>query len=160
MRQESFKEVFKDFYYYYNDLDPNDKNNSKVKKFNNPHLNIQSNYNKSSNGNINNLNNLNTNNSNYIMNSLMNGNNSSTNITNNNPIVGDKMSKNMNNIDTRFSKIKMMSASGSSNSLMKHYRISSSNMMSSNSTNTNSTNSLNFNNMAGRRSGSSANLQY
>ena len=36
----------KDFYYYFNEQDANDKNNSKEKKFFNPHLNIQTNYTK------------------------------------------------------------------------------------------------------------------
>jgi serum/glucocorticoid-regulated kinase 2 len=48
LRDETFKDAFKDFYFYYNDFDPNDKNNSKEKKLFNPHLNIQSNYSRSS----------------------------------------------------------------------------------------------------------------
>jgi hypothetical protein len=49
LREESFKDCFKDFYFYSNEFDPNDKCNSKDKKLFNPHLNIQSNYSKSAN---------------------------------------------------------------------------------------------------------------
>ena len=49
LREESFKDCFKDFYFYSNEFDPNDKCNSKDKKLFNPHLNIQSNYSKSTN---------------------------------------------------------------------------------------------------------------
>lgn len=42
LKDDSLKEDFKVFYYYFNEFDINDKNNSKDKKFNNPHLNLQS----------------------------------------------------------------------------------------------------------------------
>ncbi len=47
LREESFKDVFKDFYFYFNEYDPVDKNNTNTKKFYNPHLNIQTNYQRS-----------------------------------------------------------------------------------------------------------------
>jgi hypothetical protein len=37
MREETFKEAFKDFYYYSNENDPYDKNNTVERKFYNPH---------------------------------------------------------------------------------------------------------------------------
>lgn len=43
LRDESYKDAFKDFYYYHNNIEPNDKFNTKERKFVNPHLQIQSN---------------------------------------------------------------------------------------------------------------------
>lgn len=42
LEDEYYQEVFEDFYYYYNEEDPTDISNSKVNKFLNPHLNMQS----------------------------------------------------------------------------------------------------------------------
>ncbi len=134
IREESFKDIFKDFYYYFNEYDPNDKNNTTEKKFFNPHLNMTSNYSTK------NFNNVDANSTNS---SLVRG-------------SGDK-SSNMNILDVKFSKIKMMSASGSTSSLLRHYRQSSGHNISSNSTS--SSNSLN-NNILHRKSGSQANLHY
>ncbi len=55
MREEVVKQVFEDFYFYYNENDPNDKNNTKEKKFYNPHtslINNKKNERLPSNGNI------------------------------------------------------------------------------------------------------------
>lgn len=145
LKDEGYKDAFKDFYHYNNEFDAGDKNNTTEKKFYNPHINIQTNNSK---------NNLSSNTN------LANGYTYQQDISNpaTNRIIQDKLS----NIDTKFSKIKMMSSSGSTNSLLRHYRQSSSvngnTGVSSNSTS--STNSNNYNNQLGRRSGSSANLNY
>ena len=127
MREDSYKEAFKDFNYYFNELDPNDKNNSKEKKFSNPHLNIPNNYQRNS---------------------------IKDNMSIKSLVKEEKTEKiTLNSLETKFSKIKLMSSSGSSNSLIRNYRQSSGNVMSSNSTS-----SSNY--AIHRRSGSAANLNY
>lgn len=37
LRSYAYKDIFKDFYFYNNEFDQNDKQNTIVKKFNNPH---------------------------------------------------------------------------------------------------------------------------
>lgn len=67
--------------------------------------------------------------------------------------------QNLNVLDNKYSKIKMMSGSASTNTLMRQYRQSSGGMsISSNSTS--SSNSNNFINNLHRKSGSTANLNY
>jgi hypothetical protein len=96
LRDEKYTDAFKDFFYYYNENDENDKNNTKTEKFINPHLNMNQMF-------INNI-----------------------NETNN-----DK--ENGNNLYKKFSRIKSVSTSCSTNTLMRHYRQSSN--LSNNSTN-------------------------
>lgn len=43
MRDEAVKQVFKDFYFYYNEHDSNDRNNTKEKKFYNLHTTLVNN---------------------------------------------------------------------------------------------------------------------
>jgi hypothetical protein len=124
LREDSYKDSFKDFSYYFNEQDPNDKNNSKEKKFNNPHLNIPNNYYRNS-----------------VKDTL----------TSKNMVKEEKVVP--NSLETKFSKIKLMSSSGSSNSLIRNYRQSSGNVMSNNSTS-----SSNY--AVHKRSGSAANLNY
>ena len=118
LRDEKYKDVFKDFYYYYNDMDENDKFNTKEKKLYNPHLSLI------------------------------------TNTQNNNQDQSVKQKEKINevsNIDTKFKKIKAMSSSGSTGSLIRQYRQSSSIGVTSNSTSS----SFVF-----RKSGSTSNLKY
>jgi len=136
LRQDNYKTAFKDFNFYSNECDPNDKNNSKEKKFFNPHFNIQSNYPKILN------NNLESNNS--LKQELYSKKNSD-----------EKM--NLTLIETKFSKIKMMSSSVSSGSIIRNYRQSSGSMISSSSTTSSGVNSTNVLHL---RSGSSVNMNY
>ena len=110
LRNENYKDLFRDFYYYNNEFDPSDKFNTNEKKFINPHINI----------------NTNTKNNTIISNNETNNNRSN-----------DKI-RDFNNLDNKFSKIKLISSSGSSNSLLRHYRQSSTNNMSNNSTSSSS----------------------
>lgn len=128
MRDDSYKDSFKDFNYYFNEVDPNDKNNSKEKKFFNPHLNIPNA---------------------YYRNSIK------ENVTTTKTYEREEKIEKIlpNSLETKFSKIKLMSSSGSSNSLIRNYRQSSGNIMSNNSTSSSNHN-------AHRRSGSAANLNY
>ena len=132
MREEVTKISFRDFYFYFNDNDFTDKSNSQDKKFFNPHLNITTNYSKN-----------NEQNTNYVLQKSIN----------------EKINM-MNNIDNKFTKIKILSSSSaaSSSSIIKHYRQSSSTNLSNNSTNT--SNSQNINNLIHKRSGSTSNFQY
>jgi hypothetical protein len=131
LREEKYKDAFKDFYFYYNELDVNDKNNTKEQKFTNPHLNIQTNY----------ANMTNRQNVDYQSGEMS-------------PVIGNTNSRS-SSLDTKFSKIKMMSSSGSTSSL--RYRQSSGNNMSNNSTSSNASQS---NNNVMRKSGSSVTLNY
>jgi hypothetical protein len=167
LRDETFRDAFKDFYYYFNDMEPNDKFNTKERKFFNPHLQIQSNL-KITNV-VSNNNNFNS----FIGNQFFKLDNSgAVNINDNQSLHKNYASKEsvvnnpkiaqdraMSNIDSRFTKIKLMSNSGSTNSLIKNYRQSSGNNMISNNSTSNSSNSFNINAM-GRRSGSTANINY
>ncbi len=126
LREEKTKQVFKDFYYYFNEVDPNDKNNSKEKKIYNPHLYISDTNTTKTNTNSN---------SNTVVNT------STKSIT-------EKMN-NLSYMDTKLSKIKMMSSNGNSGSLLRN-RLSSSNL-SNNSTSASYSVSIN---KVGRRSGS------
>jgi hypothetical protein len=107
MREETFKEAFRDFYYYFNENDPSDKNNTFEKKFYNPHTSM---------GNRNSY--------------TFDSDNSSSTGTH----TGDKAISN-SNVDNKFSKIKIMSNSNN-NSLLRHYRqpsaISNNSTLSSN----------------------------
>ena len=131
MRDEVTKNSFKDFYYYFNDNDINDRNNSIDKKFYNPHLNINTNYSKN-----------NEQNSNLKLQKSIN----------------EKINF-MNNIDNKFTKIKIasISSAASSGSIIKHYRHSSTNNISNSTTNTSNSQNINF--LIHKRSGSTTNFQ-
>jgi hypothetical protein len=134
MRNEAYKDAFKDFYYYLNEFDLNDKNNSRELKFPNPHVNIQ--MNKSITQPIC---------TSQAESGVARGNSNTTKTT-----TLDKP-KETATIDSKFSKIKLMSTLGSSNSLLRHYRQLSTNNLSNNSTSSS---------FGHRRSGSVINLNY
>jgi hypothetical protein len=100
LRDETYKDAFRDFYYYYNENDDNDKNNTPEKKFTNPHLyytgTTRQQLTNESEGSYH------TRNSNYERS------------------LGSTIS-----VEDKFSKIKNMSHSSSSNTLLRHYRNSS-----------------------------------
>jgi len=195
VRQENYKEVFRDFFYYFNENDPNDKHNSRDrKKFYNPHLNINENLTQirannsiGSNSSINFANTTNSINSfnnninagNYANNKMINSyNNISGSVNNFNFTPNIQRSINekiniLNNIENKFSKIKILSSSSAaSRSAIKHYRHASTSNLSVNSASTSNSSNLNYNNINNnlsgavnanyihKRSGSSANFQY
>jgi hypothetical protein len=130
MRNETYKDAFKEFYFYLNEFDPNDKNNSKEIKFPNPHVNIT----------------LNKSITQPIDTNQIDG-----NTTNNCIKTNIDKPKETATLDSKFSKIKLMSTSGSSNSLLRHYRQLSTNNLSNNSTSSS---------FGHKRSGSVINLNY
>ena len=188
VRQDNYKENFKDFFYYFNEFDPNDKNNTRDrKKFYNPHLNINDNLSQirsernsisssssrdvSSSASYSNKprgsgSNFNINNQGYS---------SMTNLNLNQNIqrsINEKINI-LNNIENKFSKIKILSSNNASRSAIKHYRHASTGSLSANNSTSNTTNMVkdnnvnntgnnNSNNINGihRRSGSTANFQY
>jgi hypothetical protein len=204
IRHENYREVFHDFFYYFNQNDINDKHNTKdCKKFYNPHLNINDNlsqmrssigssnsinmgstisslnsYANINNNNNSNTNNYNNNNSNYA-NSNISNNNNYNNFNNSNSVnngfspniqrsINEKINI-LNNIENKFSKIKILSSSSSaSRSVIKHYRHASTSNLSVNNASTSNTSNVNNNNSSGvnsgnnihRRSGSTSNFQY
>lgn len=191
VRQDNYKECFKDFFYYFNENDPNDKYNTRDrKKFYNPHLNINDNLsqirserNAFSSRDISSS--SSTSYSNKQRNSSYNINNqggysSMTNLNlNQNNIqrsINEKINI-LNNIENKFSKIKILSSNSASRSAIKHYRHASTGSLNANNSTSNSSNMVNHNNnnnnnnpsnnnnsgysnMIHRRSGSSANFQY
>ena len=182
VRGDNYKENFRDFFYYFNELDPNDKNNTRDrKKFYNPHLNINDNLSQirsernsissreaSSSTSYSNKprgsGNFNINNQGYS---------SMTNLNLNQNIqrsINEKINI-LNNIENKFSKIKILSSNNASRSAMKHYRHASTGSLSANNSTSNTSNMVNNNNANNnnsnginsaihRRSGSTANLQY
>jgi len=102
LKEEKYKDAFKEFNYYFNEFDPKDQNNSTEKKLFNPHLDITTNYN---NGN-----------------SIVKAN------------LPSSRENLPSNLETKFSKLKQMSSSCSSKSMLRHYRNSSGNNFSNNST--------------------------
>jgi len=201
-RQDGYREVFRDFFYYFNENDINDMNNTKDrKKYYNPHLNINDNISqqtrpsiKSINsassinlggtisssieyiGNTRNLNNMNNinNNNNYNNFNIYNNNSASTNNFNYNPNLQKSINEKiniLNNIENKFSKIKILSSSGAtSRPIIKHNRNSSTNNISNNNSTSNSSNvNNNLNNNVSsslnsyylhRKSGSTGNYDY
>jgi hypothetical protein len=116
IRDDKTKSAFKDFFYFFNENDVNDKNNSKEKKFNNPHLNLT--------------------NTQETRNSLNLSISSFSNIINNNlnsKSMADKMLT-INQMDSKLSKIKLISSSVSSSNLIRNRVMSSSNITSNSST--------------------------
>lgn len=130
LRNESYKDAFKDFYYYLNEFDPNDKYNTNEQKLPNPHVNIQ-------------ISKLATQ---TVCTSV------ADNVTSMNIPKTTVDNKQTATLDSKFSKIKLMSTSGSSNSLLRHYRQHSTNNLSNNSTSSSS--------FGHQRSGSAVNLNY
>ena len=126
LKDEKNKHEFKEYYYYFNEFDPNDKANTKGEKFFNPHLNISANTNKQMNF----------------------------------PLEKEASPQKVNSFETKFSRIKLMSASGSTNTVLRQYRQSSGSMNSSNSTNSNSSMNNKENNTVIRKSGSVNELNY
>jgi hypothetical protein len=199
-RQDTYKESFQDFFYYFNENDSNDKNNTRDrKKFYNPHLNINDNLSQirsernsvssrdvSSSASYSNK--PRTSGSNFNINN-QGGYSSMSNLNLNQNIqrsINEKINI-LNNIENKFSKIKILSSSNASRSAIKHYRHASTgslsvnnstsnttNMMgnnnainnnnnnanNNNSNNANNNNNNGYNNIIHRRSGSSANFQY
>ncbi len=143
LREDYCKEVFKDFYFNSNELDSTDKNKTINKKFYNPHLNIQTDIKQSSNTE-----------GDKESKTFLNLDHFQNYQTEQQPkILIDKIN-NLNNIDSKFSKIKMMSSCGSTNSLIRNYRQSNGNLMSVHSTNASSGTQMH------KKSGSCANLNY
>lgn len=182
-RQDNYKECFRDFFYYFNENDPTDKNNTRDrKKFYNPHLNINDNLSqirperssissrdssastsyvrKSSNS------------SNFNINNQGSGYASMNNLNLNQNIqrsINEKINI-LNNIENKFSKIKILSSNNASRSAIKHYRHASTGNLSATNSTSNTSNMVNNNNNnnnnasnimnSHRRSGSTANFQY
>jgi hypothetical protein len=188
IRQDTYKECFKDFFYYFNENDPNDKYNTRDrKKFYNPHLNINDNLsqirserNSFSSKDISSSSStsyINKRNSNYNI-SNQGGYSSMSNLNLNQNIqrsINEKINI-LNNIENKFSKIKILSSNNASRSAIKHYRHASTGSLNANNSTSNSSNLHNninnnnnivsnnnnsgYSNMIHRRSGSSANYQY
>lgn len=188
IRQDAYKECFKDFFYYFNENDPNDKFNTRDrKKFYNPHLNINDNLsqirserNSFSSKDISSSPSTSYStkrNSNYNINN-QGGYSSMSNLNLNQNIqrsINEKINI-LNNIENKFSKIKILSSNNASRSAIKHYRHASTGSLNANNSTSNSSNLHNninnnnniasnnnnsgYSNMIHRRSGSSANFQY
>jgi hypothetical protein len=105
LRDETYKDAFKEFYFYHNEYDANDKNNSNEKKFLNPHL--------------------------Y---SIVNSRNQLSNETESPHYNYEKTIGSSLSVEDKFSKIKNMSSSNSNNTLLRHYRNTSVGGTTSNST--------------------------
>ena len=198
VRQDNYKENFKDFFYYFNEFDPNDKNNTRDrKKFYNPHLNINDNLSQirserssvssSSSRDVSSsasyINKPQRSGSNFNINNQ--GYSSMTNLNLNQNIqrsINEKINI-LNNIENKFSKIKILSSNNASRSAIKHYRHASTGSLSANNSTSNTTgmkkdnssinndpnntgnvnanaNNTGYNNAIHRRSGSTANFQY
>lgn len=160
-RQDSYKESFRDFFYYFNENDINDKNNTRDrKKFYNPHVNINDNLSQirpdrnsiisrdsisSSSTHIykprSSLSNTNINNQGTY--SSMSNLNLNQNIQRS---INEKINI-LNNIENKFSKIKILSSNNASRSAIKHYRHASTGSLNNNST-SNTTNMMNNGNIA------------
>lgn len=121
LREEKNKNSFDNFYYYFNEFDIKDSNNTNETKLYNPHLNIQTN---------------NILKEDDLSNNILKNNSSALNIT----------------LDNKFSKIKMMSNSGSTSSLMRQYRQLSN--VSNNSTSSSTNFNGNINSVPRKRTGS------
>jgi hypothetical protein len=197
VRQDNYKEGFKDFFYYFNELDSNDKNNTRDrKKFYNPHLNINDNLSqiRSERSSISSSsrdrevssstsysNKPRTSGSNFNINN-QGGYSSMTNLNLNQNIqrsINEKINI-LNNIENKFSKIKILSSNNASRSAIKHYRHASTGSLNANNSTSNMTNNVvkdninnnnanntgnnnnnnGYNNGIHRRSGSTANFQY
>ena len=109
MRDDKTKLAFKDFFYYYDENEDKEKSNNKEKKFINPHLNLT--------------------NIKETKNPLNLSIGSFSNIINNNlnsKTMADKMLT-INKLDSKLSKIKLISSSASSNNLIRNRIMSSGN---------------------------------
>jgi hypothetical protein len=201
-RQDNYKESFRDFFYYFNENDINDKYNTRDrKKFYNPHLNINDNLSqiRSERNSISSGREISSS-TNYINKPRMSGNNlninnqgvysSMSNLNLNQNIqrsINEKINI-LNNIENKFSKIKILSSNNASRSVIKHYRHASTGSLNANNSTSNTTNMMNnniannnngnnnnisnnnnnnnninnnaYNNIIHRRSGSTANFQY
>lgn len=109
LKDEESKQTFKDFFFYFNDLDENDPKNSKEKKYYNPHLNI-----------------------------VNNNENDKSNMTGNQSSTYNMKENYSNEIDDKFAKIKEMSSNISTNNVLKHNRDKGSSQGSTNNSNCNS----------------------
>ena len=141
-REELIKVVFQE-YFFFNDNEEYDKQNTKGKKFFNPHLNISNQ--KESKSDLNNLNNTF---SNIIQNNI------------NSKSMADKFI-NINKIESKLSKIKIVSTNLSNNTLLMNRILSSGNVVSSNNISTsNSIANLNFDKNTNLRKTGSNNQTY
>lgn len=152
LRSENFKGAFENYYFYYNAFDPNDRNNPKESRIlPNNHHKLQNGLNQLNNSNVisqgslkedklihsnssflnsNNNNNTNDKSSFVLRNSSSQTKILSNHLSNKSGVTYKKIDgstgdiKVMTNIESKFSKIKQMSNSGSASSLLRQYRVS------------------------------------